>query len=77
MYLKNVLLLQLGGIIMMGDAAMFSTLSDYNCVAWILEPLHADFPEFDYLKDEDHDRDADKEYLQYKDIDEPVDEDME
>ena len=35
------------------------------------------FSEFDDLEDEDHDGDADEEYLQYEDIDEPVDEYME
>ncbi|CAB9501513.1 expressed unknown protein [Seminavis robusta] len=77
-YLKTVLSLQLGGIIMMGDATVFPTLSDYNRVAaGLLEPLRQDFPEFDDLEDEDHDGDADEEYLQYEDIDEPVDEYME
>jgi hypothetical protein len=76
-YLKTVLSLQLGGIIMMGDATVFPTLSDYNRVAGLLEALREDFPEFDDLEDEDHDEDADEEYLQYEDIDEPVDEYME
>ena len=61
---KTVLSLQLGGIIMMGDATVFPTLSDYNRVAGLLESLREDFPEFDHLEDEDHDGDADEEYLQ-------------
>lgn len=76
-YLKTVLSLQLGGIIMMGDPTIFPTLSDYNRVAGLLEPLRQNFPEFDDLEGEDHDGDADEEYLQYEDIDEPVDEYME
>lgn len=76
-YLKTVLSIQLGGIIMMVDATVFPTLSDYNRVAGLLEPLRHDFPEFDDLEDEDHDGDADEEHLQYEDIDEPVDEYME
>ena len=76
-YLKNVLSLQLGGIFMMGDPSVFPTNSDYNRVEGLLEPLREDFPEFDDLEDEDHDGDADEEYLQCEDIDEPGDEYME
>jgi hypothetical protein len=39
--------------------------------------LREDFPEFDDLEDEDHDGDADEEYLHYEDVDEPGDEFME
>lgn len=76
-YLKTVLSLQLGATFIMGDAAVFPTVSDYNRVAGLLECLREDFPEFDDLEDEDHDGDADEEYSQYEDIDEPVDEYME
>ena len=62
---------------MMGDAQMFPTLSDYNRVAGLLEPFRDNFPEFDDLEDEDHDGDADEEYLYDEDIDEPGDEYME
>ena len=76
-YLKGVLSLQLGGIFIMGDARTFPTLADYNRVSELLEPLRDDFPEFDDLEDEDHDGDADEEYLQHEDIDELGDEYME
>ena len=61
----------------MGDPTVFPTLSDYNRVARLLEPLRQDFSEFDDLEDEDHDGDADEEYVQCEDMNEPVDEYME
>lgn len=76
-YLKDVLSLQLGGLMMMGDPTVFPTLSDYTRVASLLEPLRRDFPEFDDLEDEDHDGDPEEEYGQCEDIDEPGDEYME
>ena len=69
--------LQLGGIIIIGDATNFPNLSNYNRVAGHLETLRWEFPEFDDLEDENHDGDADEEYLHLEDIDEPVVEYME
>jgi hypothetical protein len=73
-YLKTVLSLQLGDIFIMGNAATFLTTEDYDRVEDLLHHyLRDDFPEFDKLEDEDHNGDANEEYVCYEFIDEPGD----
>jgi hypothetical protein len=56
--MQEVLSMQLGDVLMMGDKEHFPTRSDYDHIYSLLTPLRDDFPEFD-LEDEDHDGDAD------------------